>query len=665
MQTRTLDDGRKRVVIEGVEPEIDGGRFPIKRVVGEKVEVEADVFTDGHDQITCLLQYRKDDHANWHETPMKFLINDRWRGEFSVQEPGTYRYTVSAWVDGFKSWRHDLKRRTQAKDIAVALLVGARLIEDASQRASGDERKLLEDFVTGLRSEMPLESRRNLALDSVLGELMMRYPDRRFASQFAPQLPLLVDRLRARFSSWYELFPRSCSAEAGRHGTFKDVEARLADIATMGFDVLYLPPIHPIGRTKRKGQNNSLTAKPGDPGSPWAIGATEGGHKDTHPDLGSLEDFDRLVSRARELGIEVGMDIAFQCAPDHPYVKEHPSWFRKRPDGSVQYAENPPKRYEDIYPFDFESSDWQSLWEELRSIFLFWIERGVRVFRVDNPHTKPFPMWEWIIGSVKKDYPDVIFLAEAFTRPKVMHRLAKLGFTQSYTYFSWRNSKWELTEYMKELTEGKGAEYFRPNFWPNTPDILTEFLQFGGRPAFMSRFVLAATMSSNYGIYGPAYELCEKDPREDGSEEYLNSEKYQIRRWDLDHPESLKHFIRRINQIRRDNPALQHTSKIAFYPVDNQELICFGKWDEEGTNVVIVLVNIDPFHAQSGWVELPLDELALDPKRPYQMHDLLSDNRYLWHGARNFVELDPKLITAHIFRLRRRVRTERDFDYFL
>jgi len=479
------------------------------------------------------------------------------------------------------------------------------------------------------------------------------------------EYPLVVDPERARFSAWYELFPRSASSTPGAHGTFHDVEARLPYVAELGFDVLYFPPIHPIGREKRKGKNNSLAPSAEDVGSPWAIGAAEGGHKSLHPELGTLEDFRRLVARAREFGIEIALDIAFQCAPDHPYVKEHPEWFRWRPDGTVQYAENPPKKYQDIYPFNFETDDWRALWEELASVFEFWMAEGVRIFRVDNPHTKPFAFWEWAIARLKRQHPEAIFLAEAFTRPKVMHRLAKLGYTQSYTYFAWRNTKWELTEYFTELARGPGREYFRPNVWPNTPDILTEHLQFGGRPAFMARLVLAATLAASYGIYGPAFELLESKPRDPGGEEYLDSEKYQIRAWDLAREDSLRGFIARVNEARRDNPALQSDASLAFFPVDNEHIICYAKATPDLENVVVTVVNVDPYHTQSGWVELDLAALGVDERSPYQMHELLTGARYLWHGARNFVSLDVTRSPAQIFRLRRKVRTERDFDYFL
>ncbi len=660
-------DGRKRVIVEGVIPEIDGGRFPIKRTVGETVVVEADVFTDGHDSLSCVLQYRKAGETGWQEIPMRFLVNDRWRGQFQVLELGRYEYTIVAWVDAFKSWRHDLSRWVQAEDITLALRVGGQLVEKAGQRAAGDDAKWLTKRARALIGDQDLDYRRQLGLDEELARLMDRYADRRLELGYDKVLGVTVDDERARFSTWYEMFPRSCSPVPGKHGTFKDCEAWLPRLAAMGFDVLYFPPIHPIGRVNRKGKNNTLTPTPDDVGSPWAIGAAEGGHKDILPALGTLEDFRRLVQKAKEHGIEVALDIALQCAPDHPYVKQHPDWFRWRPDGTVQYAENPPKKYQDIYPFNFETGDWRALWDEIRSIFEFWIQQGVRIFRVDNPHTKPFAMWEWLIGEIKKTTPNAIFLAEAFTRPKVMHRLAKLGYNQSYTYYAWRNTKWELTEYLTELTQGPGREYFRPNFWPNTPDILTEALQFGGRPAFMSRLVLAATLTANYGIYGPAYEMMEHVAVKPGSEEYLDSEKYQVRYrgfQELDGPNSLRDFIALVNRVRKRNPALQADWNLRFHQVDNEQIICYSKATGNRANVILVVVNLDPNYTQAGFTQLNLEELGLDPHQPFEVHDLLTGAHYIWNGPRNYVELNPHRMPAHLFRIRSSLHTERDFVTF-
>ena len=664
----TLESGkaRKRVVIEGVKPEIDGGRFPIKRTVGDRLSVEADIVTDGHDVIAAQLLYRREQDADWQAASMQPLVNDRWQGEFQVQELGRYRYALEAWVDRFRTWQRDLQKKVDAgQDVAVELLVGAGFIEEVQGRAPKAAARKLGEWAKILRGEGALGEKLAAALHPELTRLMGQYPDKRFITLYDHNLTVVVDPVKARYSTWYEMFPRSCAAVAGVHGTFKDCEARLPYIAGMGFDVLYLPPIHPIGLTNRKGKNNQPVAEPADVGSPWAIGAAAGGHKAVDPQLGTLEDFRHFVARAREVNLEVALDIAFQGSPDHPYVREHPNWFRWRPDNTVQYAENPPKKYEDIYPFDFETEDWQELWEEFKGIVRFWIEQGVRIFRVDNPHTKPFHFWEWLISDIKKDYPDVFFLAEAFTRPKAMYRLAKLGFSQSYNYFAWRNTKRELTQYLTELTRTEVREYFRPNLWPNTPDILPEYLQFGGRPAFMIRLVLAATLGASYGIYGPAFELCESQPREPGSEEYLNSEKFELKHWDIKRPDSLKDFIARVNRIRRENAALQCDWNLDFYPIDNEQLICYAKFSEDGANIILMVVNLDPHHTQGGWLELPLGELGLDPGQPYQVHDLLGEARFLWHGPRNYVELDPKVAPAYIFRLRRRVRTERDFDYYL
>ena len=659
---------RQRVVIEGVEPEVDGGRFPIKRVVGERVTVEADVFADGHDSVCCVLLWRPEGDETWREAPMKALGNDRWRGELTVSALGRYRYSILGWVDHFRTWRRDLKKRVEAgQDVAVDLAIGAGYIEQAGKRAQAAGRRADARVLAGLARDLarggddagPLR----LALDAELEELMDRHADRRFATRYGRELQVVVDRPRARFSTWYEMFPRSTRSD-GEHGTFDDCAARLPYVAAMGFDVAYLPPVHPIGTTHRKGKNNAVRAEPDDVGSPWAIGGPEGGHKAVHPALGDLAGFRRLVAAARDLGMEIALDLAFQCSPDHPYVREHPEWFRHRPDGTIQYAENPPKKYEDIYPFDFESEDRAGLWAELKSVVDHWLGLGVRIFRVDNPHTKPLPFWEWLIGEVQREHPETIFLAEAFTRPKVMYRLAKLGFTQSYTYFAWRNAAWELKEYFTELTTPPLVEFFRPNVWPNTPDILTERLQYGGRPAFAQRLVLAATLAASYGIYGPAFELAEHVAREPGSEEYLDSEKYQLRRWDLDRPDSLAELIARINRIRRENPALQGDRGLRFHATDNEQLLCYSKASEEGENVILVVVSLDPHHLQAGWVELDLPELGLAAGEGFQVHDLLSGARYLWQGARNYVQLDPASAPAHVFHVRRRLRSERDFDYF-
>ena len=661
--TTPQQDGRRRVVIEGITPEIDGGRFPAKRTVGDLVRVEADIFVDGHDSIQALLLYRPERSETWSELPMQPLMNDRWFAEFTVTEVGRYRYSIQAWVDRFETWRRDLLKRIQAdSDTPVDYLIGADLIAMAAKRAYGGDKIWLRQQAKLLRSVKGDIQRREPASSQALADMIAEYPERRFPSEADREWALVVDPPRARFSAWYEFFPRSTAPVAGQHGTFKDCEERLEYAAGMGFDVIYFPPIHPIGVKFKKGRNNATVAEPGDTGSPWAIGSHEGGYKSVHPELGTIEDFRRLVKRASELRVQIALDIAFQASPDHPYVHEHEEWFRKRPDGTIQYAENPPKKYQDIYPFDFETPGWLDLWRELKSVFVFWIEQGVRIFRVDNPHTKAFPFWEWAITEIKKEWPDVLFLSEAFTRPKVMYRLAKVGFSQSYTYFPWRNAKHELTAYMTELTKTSVREYFRPNQWPNTPDILTEFLQTGLRSSFMIRFLLAATLGANYGIYGPAFELMESRPLRHGSEEYLHSEKYQIRNWDVDRANSLRSLITLVNGIRRGNPALQQDWTLEFHPVDNDQLICYSKQSEDEENLMIMVVNLDPYHTQSGFVSLPLESLKIEVDRPYQVHDLLTDEKYLWNGSVNYVELHPDRIPGHIFRLRRRPRPETDFD---
>jgi len=656
-----------RVIIENVKPEVDAGTFPIKRTVGDTVVVEADVFTDGHEAISALLLCRKDSDEAWREIPMEPLVNDRWQGRFVVTEMGRYVYAVTAWIDAFKGWWLGLNKKVEAEqDVSVDLLIGANLIEAASQRDGGVGQAHLREWIETLRADAVSDTDKiKLVLSDAMVQTMAANPDRRFATTYPRELTVAVDRERAGFSTWYEMFPRSTAPEPGRHGTFQDCEARLPYIAMMGFDVLYLPPIHPIGRTQRKGKNNALSPLPDDVGVPWAIGAAEGGHQAIHPALGTLEDFRHLVAKAQAHGIEIALDIAFQCSPDHPYIKTHPEWFRWRPDHTVQYAENPPKKYEDIYPFEFDNDHWQGLWEELTGVVLFWIEQGVKIFRIDNPHTKPFHFWAHLIGCVKAQHPDAIFLAEAFTRPKVMYHLAKLGFSQSYTYFAWRNTKAELTQYLTELTTTDVKEFFRPNFWPNTPDILNEYLQFGGRPAFIIRLVLAATMTASYGIYGPAFELCEATPREPGSEEYVDSEKYQLQHWDLDRPDSLQHLISRVNRIRQDHAALQSNRHLHFHPVSNDELICYSKRTDDRSNLILVVVNLDPHHTQAGWVDLDLDELGIEPDESYQVHDLLGEAKYLWNGAHNYIELNPHVVPVHILLMRRRVRTERHFDYFI
>jgi starch synthase (maltosyl-transferring) len=656
-------EGRKRVVIEEVQPQVDCGRYPAKRILGDSVTVTAAVFGDGHDHVSGRLLFRHSSETHWHAAPLSPLTNDRWTVTFTVDKLGDWLYTIEAWVDHFATWSADLRKRLAAQslsaaptspndsqEIPLALRSGALLLTQAARRAKGPGIKLLAAAATHLNrlalnntaiSEFPLS-------DEIIA-FTEHYPDLSLASRYRQELHLWVDRERARYSTWYEPFPRSTSPDPTRHGTFADVKALVPDIAAMGFDVLYLPPIHPIGTAFRKGRNNNVASTDDDPGSPWAIGSKEGGHTSIHPQLGTLRNFESLVAAANDQGMELALDIAFQCSPDHPWVTEHPTWFVIRPDGSIQYAENPPKKYQDIYPLNFESPDWRGLWEALRDVFVYWIRRGVRIFRVDNPHTKALPFWEWCIAEIHKKYPDVIFLAEAFTRPHVMYSLAKAGFTQSYTYFTWRNTSDELQQYFEEITKPPITDFFRPNLWPNTPDILHATLQKGGRPAFMQRLILAATLGANYGMYGPAFELCENLPAKPGSEEYLNSEKYEIRHWDRSASHSLAPLITQVNHIRRDNPALHSDNSLHFHPVDNPNILCYSK--SSGTNKILVAINLDPTQEQAGWIDLDLKQLAIPHNQNFEIEDLLTGTHYQWHDRSNYVSLNPDVMPAHIFRI--------------
>ena len=657
-------NGRERIVIESVTPQIECGRYPVKRVAGEELVVQADIFSDGHDEVAAVLLYRKQGDQAWQEAALRRLDNDRWQGAFLLAEPGVYDYTLLGWVDRFLTWQKDLQKRVGAgQELAVDILIGVRLIGEAAQATSGESATRLRQAAAALGQAGDRQQAVALGLDPELASLISACCARGLATRYHQELSVRVDRKRALFGSWYELFPRSCGA-AGKHGSFKDCLGLLPDIAEMGFDVLYLPPIHPVGSSRRKGKGNAPQAQPDDPGSPWAIGSAAGGHKAVHPELGTLKDFLALVREAGRLGIEIALDLAFQCSPDHPYLKEHPEWFLWRPDGTVQYAENPPKKYQDIIPFNFETDSWRELWEELKSVVFFWMDQGVRIFRVDNPHTKPFPFWEWLIGEAKASSPEVIFLAEAFTRPKVMYRLAKLGFDQSYNYFAWRTSKEELTGYLTELTSGEVRECLRPNFWPNTPDILTPYLQVGGRPAFMIRLVLAATLGSSYGIYGPPFELCVAEA-EPGSEEYLHAEKYQLRAWGRDAPGNLKRFIATVNRVRRENPALQSTNNLRFYRAEHDSVLFYGKFCAERSTTLLVAVNLDPFHPVTARLQVPLAELGIEPGQSYLVQDLLSGDNFIWQGAWNSVELDPGHAPARVFRVRTWLRREADFDYYL
>ena len=634
-------------MIENVAPQVDGGRFPAKRVVGDGLVVEADVFADGHDEVRARLSWRSPGETAWQQQEMEPVDNDRWEATFRLDKVGRYEFSVSAWVDHWRTWVHDLQKRVDAgQDVTVDLQIGARLIAAAASRAtSADHATVLHESAAQLTG--------SAALEPGLNKIMDLYPDLTESTSVDHPLQVTVDPVRARFSAWYELFPRSASPDPKRHGTFDDVINRLDYVAGLGFDVLYLPPISPIGRQFRKGPNNREQGTAADLGVPWAIGGSVGGHTEIHPQLGDHGGFDRLVHAARQRNIEIALDIAFQASPDHPWVTEHPEWFRARPDGTIQYAENPPKKYQDTYPFDFESSDWRALWQALNDVFRFWIGHGVNIFRVDNPHTKPFAFWEWCLNDLKADHPQVLFLAEAFTRPKVMYRLAKVGFSQSYTYFTWRNNAADMQEYLEELTQPPVSDFFRPNFWPNTPDILHADLQTGGAAAFEARLVLAATLSSSYGIYGPVYELGESTPREPGSEEYLDSEKYQQRAWDLTGGARLRGLIERVNGARRDHPALQTNERLLFHPVDNPNLLAYSKNTGNQRDVILSVVNFDYHATHSGVITIDLAALGLAADEPYEAVDLLDDQAYTWTGPRAWVELDPQVRAAHVLWLRR------------
>ena len=676
-------------MIEAIQPQVDCGRYPVRRIIGDRIAISAAIFSDGHDHVAARLLFKHESERQWRSTPMTALGNDLWSAGFTVEQLGAWTYTIQAWVDHFDTWCDDLKKRLAAQpdpaspdparrdlppqDIPVAFEIGAQLLDQTAARAgaSGKESKSadvkrLKTIAASLRALAGQKlALYEYPLSPEIEQLAARYPDLAFASD-AKELRLWVDRERARFSSWYELFPRSASPDPTRHGTFADVESRLPEIAGMGFDILYLPPIHPIGAAFRKGPNNTPSTDPGDPGSPWAIGSPEGGHKAIHPQLGTFAEFDHLVAAVRANGMELALDIAIQCSPDHPWVKQHPDWFLHRPDGTIQYAENPPKKYQDIYPLNFESPDWQGLWDELRSVFQFWIHRGVRVFRVDNPHTKTFAFWEWCLADLRTEAPDVIFLAEAFTRPHVMYALAKGGYTQSYTYFTWRTEKSELQAYFEEITKPPVSDFFTPNVWPNTPDILHASLQTGDRPAFMQRVILATTLAASYGIYGPAFELCENLPIRPDSEEYLNSEKYQVRHWDRSAAHSIAPLIARLNQIRRTNPALQSDLSLHFHNVDNPQLIAYSKSapavDGGPPNVILTVVNLDPHNEQAGWVDLDLKQLGIGHDEFFDVEDLLTSAHYQWHDRSNYVALRPAIMPAHVLRVTRKPDTSGMLD---
>jgi starch synthase (maltosyl-transferring) len=638
--------GQSRVIIENVQPQVDGGRYPAKRTVGERVEVSANIFADGHDHIRAEILYRKKGDSSWKTEEMEAVGNDEWKGSFVVTEKFPYEFTIQAWIDHFETWFDGFKKKANAKlDVKLELQEGAAILHTLANGKNKDLLKLSERLADASRY---IENTRFI-LSEDFESIVQQYPLRIFESRLAGECSIQVEPAKALFSSWYELFPRSASLN-GKHGTFNDVVKLLPRIAAMGFDVLYMPPIHPIGKINRKGKNNNVRSLPGEPGSPWAIGSDEGGHKAVHPELGTLKDYKNLISEAKKLRIDVALDLAYQCAPDHPYVKEHPEWFKQRPDGSIQYAENPPKKYQDIYPFDFECNDWKALWVELLSVILFWIENGIRIFRVDNPHTKPLPFWEWAIAETHKLHPDTIFLSEAFTRPKIMDSLAKAGFTQSYTYFTWRVSKDEIVAYMNELVHGASRNYFRPNFWPTTPDILPFHLQHKDENSFIIRFALAATLSSNYGIYGPAFEFCDNKPT-DGKEEFAESEKYEIKKYDWKRTNRLTDIISIINKTRNEHKALQTTWNLHFCEVQNPNLIGFLKISDDRSDCLLIVVNLDPQHTQSGYLQLPKSILKLEGKINIKLHDVMTNERYTWTQEWNYVDLNPQKIPFHLFEL--------------
>jgi starch synthase (maltosyl-transferring) len=645
-------NGKQRVIIEHVYPEIDCGKYPVKRVVGERVNVSADIYADGHNEIKAVLLHRRKGRRNWNETPMRHVNNDKWEAWFKVDKMGWYEYTIQGWVDHFASWQKGFRAKFEANQpVEIELQIGAGMMEEAKEQATPGFRKKIDGWIAFIND---VTYNPSAAAAMVMGEeasdIMYRCTDRSGASTYEKTLLVEVERKKALFSSWYEAFPRSTSPEPGKHGTFRDVENIIPLVAKMGFDILYFPPVHPIGVSFRKGKDNSPVALPGEPGSPWAIGGEEGGHKAIHPELGTLEDFRSVVKTAGEHGLEIALDLAYQCSQDHPYLKEHPEWFKWRPDGTVQYAENPPKKYQDVVAFNFENDDWQNMWKELKSIVDYWIEQGVKIFRVDNPHTKSFAFWEWMIAEIKKTNPETIFLAEAFTRNKVMDRLGKIGFTQSYTYFTWRNSRHEFVQYLHELTREERREFYRPNFWPNTPDILPASLQHKGEAAFITRFVMAATLSSNYGIYGPVFELGHNVPHP-AREEYIDNEKYELKQYDWYSMNRIRKLMAAVNTIRRDNPALQTTWNIYFADTHNDNLLCYAKTDDEKTNRIFTAVNMDPYFTQGGMIKVPIQEMGISADRSYDMVDLLTGHRFTWNGEWNYVELNPHIFPVHIFRV--------------
>ena len=640
---------RERIVIENVEPQLQGGDFFIKRVVGELIHVTADVLGDGHDVIDAEICYKSEHDKIWQTERLEHQGNDRYAATFVVEQQGFYEYKVRGWVDHALNWQHGTEAKLKdGQYIKSELLDGVQYLDAVVKKLDEDGKHYVKMLKELFQDENRYDEACNYAVSHDLHRIFKDHPERKFAHE-SKTLKVYVDREKARFSTWYEFFPRSASEQPGNHGTFKDCERLLPRVANMGFDTLYFPPIHPIGEVNRKGKNNATNAEEGDSGVPWGIGSQFGGHKSIHPELGSEEDFKNLIKHAESLGVEVAMDLAFQAAPDHPYLTEHPKWFRKRPDGTMQYAENPPKKYQDIVNFYWESEDYKNLWKELLSVAFHWIDFGVKVFRVDNPHTKPYYFWNWFIAEIKKKHPDVLFLAEAFSRPKVMQQLAKQGYSQSYTYFTWRTSKHELMEYMTELTQSKMREYFRPNFWPNTPDINPYHLQGANEAQHIIRYALAATLSSNIGLYGPVYEfmVTEGVP---GKEEYMNSEKYQISHWDWNYENKLTRLITKMNWIRKQQPALQQTNNIQFCELHHDGLMAYYKWDQDQKNELLIVVSLDPYYKQAGNLRLPYEKMNIAPGSQVVVKDLITDSTYTWNQEWNYVELHPAL-PVHIFQI--------------
>lgn len=638
--------GRQRVVIENVTPLVERGLYPAKRVINEWVPVEADVFTDGHDEVASMLMYRKKGSRKWNETRMEPLGNDRFRGYFHLNEQGYYEFTVRGFIDHTSSWLHSYRKRIQENDtreLEVQVQILEQFLEQIRQHYPKSK-----TAIGKITKKLQSEERFTFAGSEETETLLKQYLLEKHTTTFDLTPEIVAHRKRAGFSAWYSFFPRSSAPAGKEHGTFKDCEKILPRIREMGFDVVYFPPIHPIGHQFRKGKNNSLNIQPGEPGCPYATGNELGGHKGVLPELGTLDDFRRLIKKTEELDMEIAMDFAIQCSPDHPYVKEHPQWFKWRPDGTVQYAENPPKKYQDVLPLDFENEDWQNMWVELKSILEYWIQQGIRIFRIDNPHTKSFVFWQWCLGEIEKEHPDVIFLSEAFTRPRIMENLAKKGFHQSYTYFTWRNTKHELMQYMRELTQSPMSDYFRPNFWPNTHDINPYITQSGYEPQFILRYFLAAALSSNYGIFGPSYELM-VHAAIPGKEEYLDSEKYEVRHWDWNLRNKLMHVISLVNKIRNTNEAMQFTGNYTECHIEHDQMMAWLK--VYGENKILCIANLDVYNRQSSIIHIPLDKIGKTEGQQYTVHDLVTGEKYRWTGSSNYVDLDPNKLPFHLFRI--------------